>query len=199
MKIGSIKIKDLLLSLEKEIKRRNIDTDNIADIISSNKALTSRRIIGGYSSVSIVDREGQKIPIPALKDAAANFMKNVYARPAMVFHSDVQIGRVLPYWTDPDSGKTMTSHVDGTGWYTLVEVRDDIEIADKVWAEVLKGNIRSFSIAGSSKEKLRKQENGINFEQVNSLEIYETTLCEIPVCQEAKFQVLWQGNDRVSY
>jgi hypothetical protein len=139
----------------------------------------------------MVDREGQRIPVYALKSAVQNFMQNIYYRPANVFHSDITIGRVLPKWTNPKSGETFVTKVDDIGWWNIIEIRDDIEIANKVWNEVLKGNIKSFSIAGSSKEKLQKQENGARYEEVKSLEIYETTLCEMGINQMSKFDVLW--------
>jgi Intein splicing domain/Caudovirus prohead serine protease/HNH endonuclease len=115
-----------------------------------------------------------------------------YSGRGIIFHnSDVQCGRVIPKWTNPETGETIETKVDDIGWFTVCEIRDDIEIANKTWEEILKGNIRSFSIAGSSKDKLQKQEHGVGFEQVNELEIYETTLCETPVNQQAKFEVLW--------
>jgi len=187
-------MKELLVEIDKHINNRKIDGSKVAEILRSNKDIINRRIIGGYSSVAVVDREGQKIPITALKRASAKFMLNIFARPAMVFHSDIQVGRVIPKWTNPETGETLETKVDDLGWYTLVEIRDDLEIANKTWEEVLKGNIRSFSIAGSSKDKLQKQEHGVGYEQVNELEIYETTLCETPVNQDSKFNVLWQPN-----
>jgi len=189
-------MQELLKEIDREIRHRDITEDQIAKILSLNKDVMNRRIVGGYSSVAVVDREGQKIPIFALRNAASKFMENIFARPAMVFHSDVQVGRVIPKWTNPETGETLETKVDDLGWYTLVEVRDDIEIANKTWAEILKGNIRSFSIAGSSKDKLRKQEHGVGYEQVNELEIYETTFCETPVNQLSKFSILWNPDDR---
>jgi hypothetical protein len=184
-------MKELLVEIAEELEKRKITAQKISEILQSNKDITNRRVIGGYSSVAVIDREGQKIPISALKDAANKFMLNIFARPVMVFHSDVQCGRVIPKWTNPDTGETIETKVDDIGWFTVCEIRDDIEIANKTWEEILKGNIRSFSIAGSSKDKLQKQEHGVGFEQVNELEIYETTLCETPVNQQAKFEVLW--------
>ena len=117
---------------------------------------------------------------------------HTYAGKGIIYHnSDVTLGRILPKWTNPDTGETVFTHVDDKGWFVVAEIRDDLEIADKAWKEVLKGNIRSFSIAGSSKEKLQKRENGAEYEQVNALEIYEVTLCEVPVNQLSKFEVLW--------
>jgi hypothetical protein len=187
-------MKELLIEIDRHITNRKIDGNKVAEILQSNKDIINRRIIGGYSSVAVVDREGQKIPISALKKAAANFMKNIFARPIMVFHSDIQCGRILPFWTNPETGETIETKVDDLGWYTVCEIRDDLEIANKTWEEILKGNIRSFSIAGSSKDKLQKQDHGVSYEQVNELEIYESTLCETPVNQASKFSVLWEPN-----
>jgi len=329
-------VKELLATIEKEIEKRSISEEQIAEILKQNKDIINRRIVGGYASVSIVDREGQKIPIPALRDAVARFMQNIYYRPANVFHSDITVGRILPKWTNPETGETFKTQVDDVGWWvvcltpetkirttkgykqikdikvgdkvythlcgksfpvinimirkvseeisilylggknivkvtnehpiltkrgwikaneivkgdvllhtmethnkahksptllpegikngTIVkwvskefyegevynlevekansysgkgiifhncEVRDDLEIANKVWDEVLKGNIRSFSIAGSSKEKIQKYDMGQNYEQINSLEAYEVTFCETAVNSESKFSILW--------
>jgi len=190
-------MEELLVEIAAELEKRKIGEKQISSILQSNKDVTNRRVIGGYSSVSVVDREGQKIPVFALRNAAARFMQNIFARPAMVFHSDIQVGRVIPKWTNPETGETLETKVDDLGWYTLVEIRDDIDIANKTWEEVRKGNIRSFSIAGSSKDKLQKQDHGVGYEQVNELEIYETTLCETPVNQLSKFQILWAGEPGV--
>ena len=71
---------ELLQQLEQEIKNREISEDLISQIIRQNKDLTNRRIVGGYSSVAITDREGQRIPILALQKAVPRFMANLFAR-----------------------------------------------------------------------------------------------------------------------
>jgi hypothetical protein len=182
---------ELLLSLESEIKSRQIDESEISDILQSVNEITNRRIIGGYASVDIVDRENQRIPIAALQDAAGRFMDNFFFRLVTIFHSDVVIGRILPKWTNPLTGETFVTHVDNKGWWVVAEIRNDIEIANKAWDEMKKGNIRSFSIAGSSKDKIQKIGNGQNYEQVNDLDIVETAACEIPVNSMSHFDILW--------
>ncbi len=184
-------MQELLNKIESEITSRGIDEDQIADILKNNKDIINRRIIYGYASVDCIDREGQRIPILALKDAVKNFMKNIYLRNLNIFHSDISIGRILPKWTNPETGETLVTEVDQIGWRCIAEIRDDIEVANKVWDEILKGNIRSFSVAGSSQEKLRKRESGIEYEQVNELQFVEVTCCETPVNQLAKFEVLF--------
>jgi len=168
---------EILNKVEKEIEARNISDEQISSVISTFPHFLKRRIVGGYASVSIVDREGQRISINALKDAVKHFMEDSHYRAVNVFHSDVTVGRILPKWTNPDTGETFTTHVDDKGWWVVVEVRDDVEISDKVWAEIEKGNLRSFSIAGSSKAKKEMYESGKSWEEVMRLEIYEATIC----------------------
>jgi len=117
---------------------------------------------------------------------------HTYAGKGIIYHnSDIQVGRILPKWTNPDTGETLTSHIDEKGWYTICEIRDDIEIANKVWDEIIAGRIRSFSIAGSSKDKSPSWEGGTQHTAINDLEIYESTLCEVPVNALSKFEVLY--------
>jgi len=184
-------MKDLLFAIESEIKSRGIEENETSEILQDIPEVLNRRIIGGYASVDIVDRENQRIPIPALKSAAERFMNNFFFRLVQIFHSDVPIGRVLPKWTNPLTGEGFRTHVDDKGWWVLIEVRSDIEIANKSWGEIKRGNLRSFSIAGSSKDKIQKQGNGQNYEQVNDLDICEVSVCEIPVNGLANFSILW--------
>jgi hypothetical protein len=184
-------MKKILNQVEAEIANRDIQEDEVASIMSSFDPAKNRRIIYGYCSVAIVDREGHKISIAALKTAVDNFMKNPEYKNLNVFHSDITIGRILPKWTDPETGKIWKTEVDDVGWLVVAEVRQDLEIANKVWKEILNGNIRSFSIAGSSKSKHEAYENGQAFTSIDELEIAEITCCEIPVNQMSKFDVLW--------
>jgi hypothetical protein len=188
-------MKGLLAQVEKEVAIRGIDESLAAEVVRKIPALKNRRVVGGYASVTIMDREGHKITKEALMEATARFMNEVYYRPINVFHSDVTVGRVLPKWTNPKTGELVTSHVDDMGWYIVAEIRDYIEIADKVWEEVERGNIRSFSIAGSSKNKTESYEQGQSMTMITKLDIYEITLCEEPVNPMSKFDFFYNPND----
>lgn len=188
-------MKGLLKQVEQEFANRGLEESSVAQIIRKIPALKNRRIVGGYASVTIVDREGHKITEEALQEAVKRFMSEVYYRPINVFHSDVTVGRVLPKWTNPKTGQTIETHVDDKGWYIVAEIRDDVEIADKVWEEVERGNIRSFSIAGSSKSKTEGYENGRSATIITKLDIYEVTLCEEPVNPMSKFEFFYNPNE----
>jgi HK97 family phage prohead protease len=123
---------------------------------------------------------------------------HTYVGKGIIYHnSDVTVGRVLPRWTNPKTGEIVTSHVDDTGWYIVAEVRDDVEIADKVWEEVERGNIRSFSIAGSSKDKQEGYKDGKFMTEITKLDIYEITLCEEPVNPMSKFDFFYNPNEMI--
>ena len=184
-------MKKILNQVELEIEHRQISEDEVADILSSFEPAKSRRIICGYCSVAIIDREGHRISIEALKDAVSRFMKNPEYKNLNVFHSDITVGKILSAWSDPETGKVWETKVDDTGWFVVCELRDDIDIVDKVWEEILKGSIRSFSIAGSSKSKKEMYEGGQSFTSIESLDIAEVTLCEMGINQMSKFDILW--------
>tara|TARA_Y100000310_G_C20450882_1_gene700649 strand:- start:106 stop:684 length:579 start_codon:yes stop_codon:yes gene_type:complete len=190
-------MKALLAGLEEEIVNRNISEEDISKVISSIPPLINRRIIMGYASVAMVDRENQKISITALREAVKRFMSDDRYRVISIFHSDAIIGRVLPKWTDPKSGKVSKTEVDDVGWKVVVELRNDIELADKVWEEILKGNLRSFSVAGTSKEKHNDHNNGVSFTEIDELDLLEVTICSVPVNPMSMFQVLWEGKEKV--
>ena len=187
-------MKQMLQSLEKEIATRNISTQDVSKYLSAIPKLTNRRIIYGYASVAMIDRENQKISISALRDATKRFMAEPYYRPITIFHSDAVVGRIIPKFTDPKSGKEYKTEVDGTGWKIIAEIRNDIELAHKIWEEVLKGNIKSFSVAGTSKKKHIDSNHGISYTEIDELDLFETTLCSIPVNPMAIFEVLWDPN-----
>ena len=190
-------MKALLAGLEEEIINRNISEEDISKVISSIPPLINRRIIMGYASVAMGDRENQKISITALREAVKRFMSDDRYRVISIFHSDAIIGRVLPKWTDPKSGKIYQTEVDDVGWKVVVELRNDIELADKVWEEILKGNLRSFSVAGTSKEKHNDHNNGVSFTEIDELDLLEVTICSVPVNPMSMFQVLWEGKEKV--
>jgi len=168
---------ELLSKVEKEIETRKISEPEVAKIISSIPPLTNRRIISGYASVAIVDREDQKISVLALKEAVKRFMSEEKYRPITVFHSDVLVGRALPKWTDPNTGKIHKTEVDNLGLKCVVEVRDDVEIANKVWDEIIKGNLKSFSVAGTAKKKHDAMEGGKIYQEIDELDLLEITIC----------------------
>ena len=67
------------------------------------------------------------------------------------------------------------------GLFVVAAFRTDLEVSRKAMAEVLKGGMRGFSIAGNAKDKKTICEHGKCWTEVTDLEIYEVTLCVTPM------------------
>ena len=143
-------------------------------------------VVAGYGNVSVPDREGHLITLDAMRKALPKFMANPEYRNIQVFHSACQVGKVLPFFIDED-GKKWETQVDDRGLFIVLEFRTDIEIARKAMAEVLKGNLRGFSISGNSNIFTTTQEckHGVCYSVIHDVELYEISLCQIPVQQNS--------------
>lgn len=161
-----------------EITDKNLETEDSEPLV-----------VGGPASVELIDKEGHLITTEALKDAFDNFMANFRARNAQIFHSDVQIGWILPAYINKN-GQVFKSGVDEKGLWAITEVRDDSKIADRVKEEIQKGNIQSYSIAGTATDTKNMTKGANSFTQVNGLSLAEITLCSKGVNQGAHFDIL---------
>jgi len=182
------KAKEELKIIEAEIIKRKLSKVEILKY-----TFWDSFIIGGYGSVEIRDSEGHKITLEALRKTIPDFMFDPKFRNAMVFHSDVQVAVILPIFVN-HNGESFTTHIDDIGFYCVVELRDDIDIAQKVKEEIEKGNLRSFSLAGTAK---KKESVGNGQFDIYDLEEYEITICEQGVNSQAKFEILQSENKAV--
>jgi HK97 family phage prohead protease len=153
-----------------------------------------RRIIHGYASVEVIDKQNELVTIPALQKAWDR-MKAAGEKYANINleHSNITIGKILLKETVEDSeGKKYWSHVDDKGLYVVAELRDDIEIADKVWEMANKGELNAFSIGGRALggKTLVAQARSGAFWKIDDLELYEITVCKRGKNTESGFQVL---------
>ena len=80
-------------------------------------------IVAGYASPQVVDREKHLITKEALKRDLPRFMANPRYRNVNLLHSNVQVGEVIPAWTDKATGRTYYTKVDDIGLLTVVKVR----------------------------------------------------------------------------
>ena len=147
-------------------------------------------VIAGYASVEMVDKQGDLITTGALKGAFDNFMKAEGFRNVQLAHSNIQVGSVIPQYTD-SSGRLWKSGVDDAGLFVVIEVRDDIEKAREVANEIRKGALRGFSIGGQAFKRMRKadSEHG-DYTEISKLELHEVTICEKGINPEATFRIL---------
>ena len=147
-------------------------------------------VIAGYASVEMVDKQGDKITSNALKDAFGDFMKASNYRNVQLAHSNIQVGEVIPHYTDSD-GRMWKSTVDDSGMFVVIKLRDDIEKAREVANQIRKGSLRGFSIGGQAFKRINKHdaEHG-NYTEISKLELHEVTICEKGINPEATFRIL---------
>ena len=154
-------------------------------------------VVAGYASVEVVDKQGDKITKEALKDAFKKYMEGDKYRNVQLAHSNIQVGEVIPTYTDTE-GRLWKSEVDDVGMFVVVELRDDIEKAKEVAAEIRKGALRGFSIGGQAFKRVRKsdKEHG-DYQEISKLELHEVTICEKGINPEATFKILKEDNEKL--
>ncbi len=147
-------------------------------------------MVAGYASVELVDKQGDLITRSALKDAFKKFMADPKYRNVQLAHSNIQVGEVVPQYTDSE-GRFWKSEVDDAGMFVVVQLRNDIEKAREVAAEVRKGNLAGFSIGGQAFKRVRKHDSSHgNYQEISKLELHEITICEKGINPEATFKIL---------
>jgi len=105
-------------------------------------------------------------------------------------HSNIQVGEVIDSYID-SNGRMWKSETDDTGLFVVVKLRNDIEKAREVAAEIRKGNLRGFSIGGQAFKRVRKSdmEKG-DYQEISKMELHEVTICEKGINPEAQFRIL---------
>jgi hypothetical protein len=153
-------------------------------------------VVAGWGSVYIIDREGHKISIAGLRKALKNFLADPEFANVNIFHSGIQVAKMLPSFIDKN-GKTWKSHVNDRGLFAVVAFRTDLEVSRRAMSEVIKGNLRGFSLAGNSNPATKeiKCDHGKCWQEINDLEIYELTLCQEPMNQESWITNILQEPD----
>ncbi len=147
-------------------------------------------VVAGYASVELVDKQGDLITQGALNNAFGNFMKSDRFRNVQLAHSNIQVGEVIDSYVD-NNGRMWKSEVDDTGMFVVVKLRNDIEKAREVAAEIRKGNLRGFSIGGQAFKRVRRSdfEKG-DYQEISKMELHEITICEKGINPEAQFRIL---------
>ena len=155
---------------------------------------SSDMVIAGYASVELVDKQGDLITRSALKDAFGGFMKSEKFRNVQLAHSNIQVGEVIDSYVD-SNGRMWKSEVDDAGMFVVVSLRNDIEKAREVAAEIRKGNLQGFSIGGQAFKRVRKSdgEHG-DYQEISKMELHEITICEKGINPEAQFRILKEDN-----
>ena len=141
------------------------------------KSETGRFIIAGYASVNIIDKDNERIPPEALKEAFEKMMKRKSRRNLMLHHQNIQIGEILPEYKDRN-GKVWRSHVDKKGLFIVAEVFNDTVTGREVIEKMKRGELMSFSIGGRVLDRDVKCDDNKCWTEIVKLELYEVTSCD---------------------
>ena len=154
-------------------------------------------VVGGWGSVYVVDREGHRINLVGLDKALKKFLANPEFANVNIFHSGIQIGKLIPQFVD-QKGKVWKTHVNNKGLFAVVAFRTDLEVSRRAMSEVIKGNLRGFSLSGNSNPETKeiRCEHGTCWQEIMDLEIYELTLCQEPMNQDSWITNIIQEPDR---
>ena len=161
-----------------------------SDFILKSSADNGDLFVAGYASVDMVDKQGDRIPVSALKKAFGKFMNNKAFRNVQLAHSGIQVGEVVNNYTDTNN-RVWKSEVDEHGLFVVCKIRDDIQKAREVQKQVRDGELRSFSIGGQALFRVTKTtpEHGTHRE-ITDLELHEITLCKKGINPESNYTIL---------
>jgi len=151
-------------------------------------------VVAGWGNYYVIDQEGHRIGIEGMRRALEEFLKRPEYANVNIFHSGIQVGQILPEFTD-EHGKLWKTEVRPEGMFVVAAIRNDLEVARKAMREIMKGTLRGFSIAGNAKDKELKCDHGKCWTEVTDMEMYEVTLCVQPMNQNSYITDILQMPD----
>lgn len=154
-------------------------------------------IVAGWGNYYIIDREGHRLSLDGMRRAMDSFLKRQEFANMNIFHSGIQVGKIIKKFVD-ERGKEWRTEVRPEGLFVVAAFRTDLEVSRRAMAEVLKGNMRGFSIAGNAKQKEIVCDHGKCWTEVTDLEIYEVTLCVMPMNPKSYITDIVQKPDPIT-
>jgi hypothetical protein len=167
----------------------------LAEITHVSKNDKDRRIVAGYGSLDIIDRQGERITKEAMQRALDKFMSNPEFANTHVMHGNLAVGKVIPKYKDRN-GVIWETRVTDTGTFIVSELRDDIKRAEQVWQLIQEGKLKSYSVGGlalSPKEQVCTETGQCHF-VINEIEIHEFSYVDRPAVKGADFIIVKSGD-----
>jgi len=163
---------------------------NYIDIVAK---ADNRFVIAGYASFDMIDKQGDKVALEALGEAFDRMMKVVERRNLMFHHTNIQIGRLLPEYTDAKN-KVWKSGLTKQGLFVVADVFDDVQKAKEVREEMKKGHYLSFSIGGQALQRKTVCDGQTCWSNILKLDLHEITSCPKGVNPASKAFTLKQDS-----
>jgi len=153
-----------------------------------------RKIIAGYASVEVIDKQNELIPIEVIKEAWVNFKKNKDFYFGSLMHSNIPIIKILDEYKDKD-GQIWKSEVDDNGLFIVAEVRQDITKGVQTWELIEKGKLTGFSIGGEALGKpVKVCEGNKCYDRVDKMELHEIAVVDRPANTPSIFKIVKRDN-----
>lgn len=143
------------------------------------------RIIAGYASVDLVDKQGDMIPLDVLRKAWDKFTASPEFMTSQLLHSNVPIGKFI--LSHPKVDKK--AGVDKQGLFVICKVRDDIKKGDEAWDMIKSGQLKAFSIGGEAIKRSMVCD-GRCYKRIDELELHEISIVSNPANEACLFTII---------
>ena len=157
-----------------KIKRINISGLILKGSITNiNK---ERRTFSGFSSVEIIDRQGDFLPISEFEKVMPILMK----RGALIMdsHSNHPVGKIISYeFKDTDNNEK--------GLYLTAEIFSDYPTDNEIWEQIKNGELSGFSLGGKAGTKTPTCTNIGCYNILGDIEAWEFSVVSRPANQSA--------------
>jgi len=136
-----------------------------------------KRLVSGWASVSVLDKEGDIVPVSELKRSMLTLMDRgghiIYG------HSNKPVGKILQW--------EVKEHPDtkALGIHFIAKIFSDYPVDDIVWEKIKKGELTGFSIGATAREEkkvLKDDSTGLPKEVgiLRDLSLMEVSVVEEP-------------------
>lgn len=145
------------------------------------------RIVEGFGNVSIIDNQGDFVPITRMSELMPIYMRR--GGILMDSHTNRHVGNIMHWELRDKDGKDAI--------YLWAKIFNDYSIDDMVWKAIGNKHYTGFSFGGRSVDKDVKCTDGVCFNNIKDLEVWEWSIVPKPANKESiltKFNEIAKGD-----
>ncbi|MCK5641858.1 MAG: HK97 family phage prohead protease, partial [Gammaproteobacteria bacterium] len=135
------------------------------------------RIVEGFGNVSIIDNQGDFVSTTRISELMPTYMRR--GGILMDSHTNRHIGNIIHWELREKDGKDAV--------YLWAKIFNDYSIDDMVWKAIGNKHYTGFSFGGRSVDKDVKCTDGVCFNNIKDLEIWEWSIVPKPANKESIF------------
>ena len=135
------------------------------------------RIVEGFGNVSIIDNQGDFVPITRMSELMPIYMRR--GGILMDSHTNRHVGNIMHWELRDKDGKDAI--------YLWAKIFNDYSIDDMVWKAIGNKHYTGFSFGGRSVDKDVKCTDGVCFNNIKDLEVWEWSIVPKPANKESIF------------